>query len=194
MDPPTHFKAPSDFRAWLEANHRTSTELWVLFYKTHTGLPSLTWPQSVDEALCFGWIDGLRKSLDDTSYIIRFTQRKRTSTWSAVNLKRVLELIEEGRMQPAGLEAWEKRIHSSKLGYTYDAPDQVLGELEATEFRLVPLAWEFFEEQSQAYRRTVSRWVMSAKRPRTRQKRLHILIADSVAGRKLGLMTRYRKK
>ncbi len=117
---PIFFAAPADFRAWLAANHATAGELWVGFYKKATGRPSITWPESVDQALCYGWIDGLRKSLGDESYAIRFTPRRPGSNWSAVNLKRVAELIELGQMQPAGLAVYDGRDPAKAEQYAYE--------------------------------------------------------------------------
>jgi uncharacterized protein YdeI (YjbR/CyaY-like superfamily) len=148
----------------------------------------------VDEALCFGWIDGLRKSLGETSYMIRFTPRKRTSAWSAVNLKRVEELIAEGRMRPAGLAAWENRGHSRRSGYTYEGPDRVLGEAEETEFKRREQAWAFFISQAPSYRRVACYWVMSAKQAATKSRRLETLIEDSAQGRRLEVATKYARK
>jgi len=194
MDAPTHFSTAAEFRQWLEQNHESATELWVAFHKTHTGTASITWPQSVDEALCFGWIDALRKSLGNDRYMIRFTRRSKSSTWSAVNLKRVPELIAEGRMMPMGLQAWENRHHSKNYGYTYDGPDRSLGEAEELQFRAIETAWEFFQKQAPSYRKAASFWVMNAKQPETRKKRLETLINDSAEQRKLERATRYAKK
>src|SRR5690349_9859141 len=118
MDP-TLFETPAEFRRWLHENHQIKQELWVRFRRAGSGLPSMTWKESVDEALCYGWIDGLRRSLDETSYVIRFTPRKPTSAWSAINIKRVGELIDQGLMQPSGLAAWEARTQSRQYGYSY---------------------------------------------------------------------------
>src|SRR5437588_10343064 len=117
---PNFFKTPSDFRKWLAANHAKSRELWVGFYKKNSGKPSITWPESVDEALCFGWIDGIRRNIDDISYSIRFTPRKPTSTWSVVNIKRAQELIEQGLMTPAGAKAFQARRENKSGIYAYD--------------------------------------------------------------------------
>jgi uncharacterized protein YdeI (YjbR/CyaY-like superfamily) len=190
MDSVIFFENQGVFRAWLEQNHMSAIELWVGFHKTHTGLPSITWPQSVDEALCFGWIDGLRKSLGESSYMIRFTPRKSTSKWSAVNLRRIDELMAEGRVMSAGLEVWGLR-RVEDAGYTYEGLAVPLGEVEEAEFRANQQAWAYFRSQSPSYQRLTCGWVMRAKRPETKAKRLKTLIEDSAASRKLGLATKY---
>ena len=181
---PVFFDAAEKFRAWLEKNHLTSSELWVGLYKKSSGRPSITWPESVDEALCVGWIDGIRKGVDDLSYMIRFTPRKRTSTWSEVNIGRVAELTREGRMQPAGLKAFAERMEAKSGIYAYE--QRKMATLDAAaerQFRTRRKAWEFFETQPAWYRKTAIWRVVSAKRPETRQQRLENLIADSEAGR-----------
>ncbi|MDQ3930612.1 MAG: YdeI/OmpD-associated family protein [Chloroflexota bacterium] len=183
------FESPSEFRKWLDENHQTETELWVGFHKKGSGKPSITWPESVDQALCFGWIDGIRKSIDETSYMIRFTPRKRGSIWSAVNIKRVGELIELGLMQPAGLAAFEKRDEKKAQLYSYERTESKLDEAYERQFRDNQVAWSFFEAQAPWYRRTSSWWVMSAKKEETRQRRLSTLIAASERGEKLGAVT-----
>jgi uncharacterized protein YdeI (YjbR/CyaY-like superfamily) len=189
---PTYFAEPALFRAWLEENHATATEIWVGFRKVGTGQPSITWPQAVDEALCYGWIDGVRKRVDDASYMIRFTpRRKASSIWSAVNVARVGELTESGRMRPAGLEAFARRSEAKTSVYSYEQADEAsLAAGEAERFRGDEAAWTFFERQTPWYRRAVIHWVTSAKREETRQRRLDTLIADSRAGRTVGPMTR----
>ena len=180
------FARPADFRKWLEEHHRNAQELWVGFYKKESGRPSITWPQSVDEALCVGWIDGIRKRLDDDSYVIRFTPRKPQSTWSAVNIARVAALKREGRMRPAGLSAFERRRDDKSAIYAYEQRKTAMFD-EAGErlFRANAKAWQFFQAQPPWYRRTATYKVISAKREETRQKRLAQLIADSAAGRRL---------
>ena len=188
---PTFFPAPASFRAWLEENHERAPELWVGFHKKATGKPSITWPEAVGEALCFGWIDGIRRSLGDESYMIRFTPRKPRSTWSAVNIARAKELVAEGRMRPAGLAAFEARSDDRSAIYSYEqrhaaklAPD------EEREFRANERAWTFFEAQPPSYRKTALWWVVSAKREETRTRRLRTLIEDSANGRKLRHLSR----
>jgi uncharacterized protein YdeI (YjbR/CyaY-like superfamily) len=180
------FATPAQFRKWLEANHDKAQELWVGFYKKETGRPSITWPESVDEALCVGWIDGIRKKLDDESYVIRFTPRKPQSTWSAVNIARVAELKRDGRMRPAGLAAFERRRDDKSAIYSYEQrKTAVFDEAAERQFRANAKAWEFFQSQPPWYRRTATYKVISAKREETRQKRLAELIADSAGGRRM---------
>jgi uncharacterized protein YdeI (YjbR/CyaY-like superfamily) len=179
----TFFASPADFRAWLEEHHVTVEELWVGYYKKGSGKPSITWPESVDEALCFGWIDGLRKNVDERSYKIRFTPRKPSSVWSAVNIKRAQLLTNEGRMRPAGLKAFEARRENKSGIYSYE---QRRAELEAPYAGLLKknkAAWAFFQAQPPSYRKAVSWWIISAKKEETRLKRLEQLIEDSKNGR-----------
>ena len=183
----TFFPHPADFRRWLAAHHETEKELLVGFYKTGSGKPSITWPQSVDEALCFGWIDGIRRSIDEESYSIRFTPRKAKSKWSTVNIKRMRELLAEGRVRPPGRAAFDVRVksHYSFESRPREFPPPFLKALQAR-----PRAWRFFEAQPPWYRRTTAFWVMSAKKPETRDRRLAVLIADSEAGRAVGPLRR----
>jgi uncharacterized protein YdeI (YjbR/CyaY-like superfamily) len=185
------FPSPSDFRRWLEAHHDKAQELWVGYYKKDSGKPSITWPESVDEALCFGWIDGVRKSIDETSYKIRFTPRKPGSIWSAVNIKRAGELIELGRLQPAGLDAFHKRKDARSAVYAYEQRETARLE-GAYEEQLCanPRAWAFFQAQPPWYQRAASWWVISAKKEETRLKRLATLIEDSAQGRTVAPLTR----
>jgi uncharacterized protein YdeI (YjbR/CyaY-like superfamily) len=183
---PTFFRSPADFRKWLEKHHATARELWVGFYKKGSGEPSITWPESVDEALCFGWIDGLRKGVDGRSYKIRFTPRKTVSVWSAVNIKRVAALTDEGRMRPAGLKAFEARKENKSGIYSYEQRRAALEEPYAGILRKNGAARAFFEAQPPSYRKAAGWWVVSAKKEETRLKRLEQLIADSANGRRLG--------
>jgi uncharacterized protein YdeI (YjbR/CyaY-like superfamily) len=188
---PTFFADPAELRDWFQAHADEGGELYLGYWKKGTGKPSVTWPESVDEALCVGWIDGVRRRIDDDSYLIRFTPRKAGSTWSVVNIARVAELTAEGRMQPAGLAAFERR-HPDRSG-TYAYEQRVAAELspdQLVEFRATPGAWEFFETQPPAYRRTAVWWVVSAKRPETRARRLAQLVVDSAAGRRLAQLSR----
>ena len=181
---PTFFAAPAELRAWLEAHHQAETELLVGFYKKGSGKPSITWPESVDEALCFGWIDGVRRSLGDDAYSIRFTPRKRRSFWSIVNIRRAGELTAEGRMRPAGLAAFEARTGERSGVYSFEQKDQIaFDEAAARRFQADAKAWAFFQAQAPWYRRTATWWVISAKKEETREKRLATLIEDSAAGR-----------
>ena len=187
---PTFFAGPADFRAWLEEHHADEAELLVGFHKKATGKPSMTWPESVDEALCFGWIDGLRRSLGPESYVIRFTPRKARSTWSAVNIGRARALIAEGRMRPAGLRAFEARTDDKSAIYAYEQRRSANLEPEhEREFRANAAAWEFFHSRPAWYRRNATWWVVSAKREETRLRRLRTLIEDSAAQRLLRHLT-----
>ncbi|HML24860.1 MAG TPA: YdeI/OmpD-associated family protein [Aggregatilinea sp.] len=181
----TFFETPDDFRAWLDANHDSVTELWVGYYKKGTGKPSMTWPESVDQALCYGWIDGIRKSVDDESYTNRFTPRRPGSNWSEVNIKRVEELSAQGLMQPAGLRAFEARDHGKRQQYSYEARHRDLDPALEAQFRSNEPAWAFFQSQAPSYRKVVTGWVMSAKRDETRQKRLAELIDVCASGERL---------
>jgi uncharacterized protein YdeI (YjbR/CyaY-like superfamily) len=191
---PTFFETPAGLRAWLERNHESEGELWVGFHRKGSGRPSITWPEAVDEALCFGWIDGLRRSVDEASYKIRFTPRKPTSTWSSVNIGRVGDLTAEGRMRPAGLAAFERRSEAKSGIYAYEQRKTArLEPAHERRFRANPEAWSFFQAQPAGYRKTATGWVVSAKREATREKRLATLIDDSAHGRRLARLTYTRK-
>jgi uncharacterized protein YdeI (YjbR/CyaY-like superfamily) len=190
---PAFFATPAEFRAWLEKHHETAQELLVGFFKTGSGRPSITWPESVDEALCFGWIDGVRRSFDESSYTIRFTPRKARSTWSAVNIKRAEDLIRQGRMRPAGLKAFEGRAGEKSGIYSYEQERAVLDEADERRFRANKRAWDFFQAQAPWYRRAAIWWVISAKKAETRQKRLATLIEDSAQGRAIAQLARRPK-
>lgn len=185
----TYMESAEAFRAWLAENHATATELWVGFYNKASGRPSITYPESVDEALCYGWIDGLRKNVDAASYKIRFTPRKRTSIWSAVNIKRVGELIEMGRMQPEGLKAFETRDPQKTNLYSSEQRVIEFNTAYESQFRANEAAWTFFQAQTASYRRTAMWWVMSAKKDETRQKRLSALIEGSAKHERLPQLT-----
>jgi len=181
----TYFATQQDFRNWLEKNHDKEAELLVGFYKVNSGKPSITWPQSVDQALCFGWIDGIRKSVDEESYCIRFTPRKPASTWSAINIRKVEEMIKLGIMLPAGLAAFDKRNELKSAIYSYENKPEKLDNDYEIRLKSNLKAWVFFQSQPPSYRRTAIYWVMSARQEPTRQKRLNKLIADSEAGLKI---------
>jgi uncharacterized protein YdeI (YjbR/CyaY-like superfamily) len=176
---PRFFKTPATFRKWLAANHAKSKELWVGFYKKNSGRPSITWPESVDEALCFGWIDGVRKRLDDESYVIRFSPRKPNSIWSAVNIRNVERLIKEKRMQPPGLTAYAARKENRSGIYSYEQRPAELVEPYARTFKRHKTAWEFFQSQPPSYRKMMTWYILSAKREETRAQRLATLIDAS---------------
>ncbi len=173
---PTFFASAADFRRWLEAHHDSHTELVVGFYKVGSGRPSMTWTESVREALCFGWIDGVRRSIDEHSYSIRFTPRKAGSIWSAVNLKHVDELIAAGRMTAAGLAAYERRKDAKSKVYAFEQADIAFTKADLATFKATPQALAFFKAQAPSYQKTATWWVISAKRPETRAKRLAQLI------------------
>jgi uncharacterized protein YdeI (YjbR/CyaY-like superfamily) len=182
---PAFFATAADFRAWLDAHHDTARELLVGFHKKGSGRPSITWPEAVDEALCVGWIDGVRKRIDDASYSIRFTPRKPGSTWSAVNLDRVQDLTRAGRMRPAGLRAFAARLPEKSAIYAYEQEQPpAFDDAAEARFRANGPAWEFFQAQAPSYRKTAIWWVVSAKKEETRRQRLATLIADSAEGRR----------
>lgn len=181
---PTFFPTPADFRKWLEENHDKEKALQVGYYKVKTGKPSITWQESVEQALCFGWIDGVRNSIDDESYTIRFTPRKPRSNWSAVNIRTVEKLKAEGLMTPPGLEAYDKRGESNSEGYSLKE-EVTLGKGYESIFKRNKKAWKNFCQMAPSYRKAASWWVISAKQEVTRLKRLDILIADSAAGLKI---------
>ena len=187
------FEKPSDLREWFETHHATANELWVGYYKKSAGRSGITWSESVDEALCFGWIDGIRKSVDPISYTNRFTPRRRRSTWSAVNIKRVQELAERGLMRPAGLEAFQAREENRSEIYSYEQRGPELDGPYAQRLKKNTAAWDFFRAQSPSYRKTASWWVVSAKKEETRLKRLEKLIEDSAHGRTLPQFTCAKK-
>ena len=181
---PTFFADQEDFRAWLEENHATETELSVGFYKKGSGRPSMTWSQAVDQALCFGWIDGRVNSIDAESYMHRFTPRKRGSNWSKVNIAKVAKLTEAGLMRPAGLAAFEARTEARSGIYAFeqDEPAELPPDYEER-LRADAAAWEYWQASAPSYRRTATHWVTRAKRPETRERRLTQLIESSAAGR-----------
>ena len=188
---PTFFATASELRDWLEENHATATELMVGFYKRGSGKPSITWSELVDEELCFGWIDGVRKGIDDVSYSNRVTPRTPRSTWSAINIARAKELIRLGRMRPAGLKAFERRTDERSAIYSYEQRKEArLDSASERSFRGKRKAWTFFQKQPPSYRRAAIWWVIRAKQEETRQKRLATLIGDSQSGRTVGPLSR----
>ncbi len=188
---PQFFATPADWRAWLETHHADTEQFWVGFHKRDSGRPSITWPESVDGALCFGWIDGLRKSIDATSYKIRFTPRKPRSIWSAINIKRASELSKLGLMHSAGLAAFEKRDGDRSAIYAYEQRKtaKLPPEFEKP-FRKNSPAWKFFQSQPPWYQRTATYWVISAKKEETRVKRLATLIDCSTRKQKIPSLNR----
>jgi uncharacterized protein YdeI (YjbR/CyaY-like superfamily) len=185
---PKFFSSPAQFREWLEQNHHSVTELLVGFHKKSSGKKSVTYSEALDEALCFGWIDGVRRNLNETSYTIRFTPRKPKSIWSLVNVRHVERLKKEGRMHPAGLEAYERR--DPKRTGIYSFENEAVGlspEYEKT-FRQNKKAWKFFEEQAPYYKKLSTHWVMRAKKEETRIRRLQHLIERAEKGLKTGVI------
>lgn len=192
---PLFFETAAQLRAWLEANHDTADELWLGIRKKGSGLPSVSYQEAVDVALCFGWIDGLTKGIDATSYRQRFTPRRKRSIWSAVNIAKVAELTRLGLMHPAGLAVFENRDPARVNQYSFEQADVRLADAYEARFRGNEKAWAFFESQPPSYRKQATWWVMSAKQEATRERRLDILIADSEAGRRLAhLVSPARKK
>ncbi len=187
QSPPRFFASALRFRAWLAANHAKAPDLWVGFWKAHTGKKAVTYAQAVEEALCFGWIDGITKRVDEDAYMQRFTPRRPRSIWSAVNLRKVAELREAGRMAPSGLAAFENRDPKRAGLYSTENRHVVLSAQFERRFRAKKAAWKFFELQPPGYRRLAAFWVMSAKRPETRERRLLQLISDSAKGQRLAM-------
>lgn len=185
----TFFNSASEFRAWLEEHHQSVGEVWVGFHKKGTGEPGIAYAEALDEALCFGWIDGVRKSLGAAAYVIRFSPRKPHSTWSLVNIRRVEELSKLGRMHPSGLKAFEERSRERSGRYSYEARTRELDAAYEEEFRAHRIAWDFFQAQPPSYRRSANWWVMSARQEETRQRRLAALIEASEKGQRLAHLT-----
>jgi uncharacterized protein YdeI (YjbR/CyaY-like superfamily) len=195
MSEPIYFDGPEAFRAWLEKHHETATEVWVGMYKKHSPRHAMAWSQAVDEALCFGWIDGVMHRVDDERHAQRFTPRKPSSNWSAVNVAKVEKLRAEGRMRPAGEAAFARRRDDKSAVYSYEQyrnpelePDQE-ARLKAN-----AAAWEYFTSQPPSYRRPATWWVVSAKKPETRERRLATLIEDSAAGRRIKQLVPRKRK
>jgi len=182
------FKTQNDFKIWLEKNHKKADEILVGFYKVHTKKKSITYSQALDEALCFGWIDGIRKSIDDESYQIRFTPRRKGSKWSKVNINKARELIKSGKMKPTGMKEFQNRKKYNPVRYSYEEKIKKLSPEYEKKFKLNKTAWEFFQNQPPYYKSTASFWVMSAKKEETRQRRLKILINDSSNKSKIDLL------
>jgi uncharacterized protein YdeI (YjbR/CyaY-like superfamily) len=192
--PPLFFATPADLRVWFATHAPAQQELLVGYYKKGSGKPSVTWPESVDEALCVGWIDSIGHSIDTDSYMIRFTPRKPRSTWSAVNIKRVQALINEGRMTPTGLAAFEARTDERSAIYAHEQRHSAtLTPVEEKQFKANQAAWTWFQTKAPSYQKAALYWVVSAKRDETRQKRLATLIDDSAHGRTIAPLTRTPK-
>src|SRR5687767_9178743 len=181
----TYFRSPAELRKWFAKHHASETELCVGYYKKDSGKPSITWPESVDEALCFGWIDGVRKSVDEERYTIRFSPRRRTSIWRSVNIKRAGELIRDELMKAPGLKAFEARRENKSGIYAYEQRSADLPEPYLTELKKNKKAWAFFQLQPPSYRKTLMWWIVGAKKEETRLSRLKKLIDESAAGRRI---------
>ena len=187
------FATPAELRDWFDANHATTDELWLGYYKKASGRPSVDWPQVVDEALCVGWIDGVRKSIDDEVSVQRLTPRRKGSTWSAINVAKVATLTEQGRMRPAGLAAFAARTDANTAIYAYERPHSAFSDEELARFQADEAAWADWERRAPSYRRVATHWVTSAKQAATRERRLSTLIEDSRAGRPLKQLAWTRK-
>jgi len=181
----TYFRTPADLRKWFRANHADAEEIWIGFHKRDSGTPSITWPESVDEALCVGWIDGIRKRIDEERYTIRFTPRRKGSIWSAVNIGRVKVLTAEKRMRPAGAKAFAARRENKSGIYAYEQRRDRLEEPYAALLRKNKAAWTFFEAQPPSYRKVIGWWIVSAKKEETRLERLRKLIDACARGKRL---------
>lgn len=191
---PVFFPTPAALRRWLEQHHNNERELWVGFYKKTTGKPSITWPEAVDQLLCFGWIDGVRKSLDGERYVIRVTPRRSVSIWSAVNVKRAKELVRLGLMHESGLKVFHDRDVKKTNRYSFEREQAKLDPAMEKHFRANRKAWEFFQSQPPGYRKTILWWVMSGKLEATREKRFRILIVSSERGERVDLMSPGKSK
>lgn len=191
---PIFFASPDEFRAWLDKNHNKAKVLFVGYYRIATGKASLTWEQSVDEALCYGWIDGRRNRIDEERYTIRFTPRRPGSHWSQKNIASVQKLIKAGRMQPAGMAAWEARDPENRATASYEQGREPAfdGDL-LKEFQANNHAWDFFQAQPPGYRRTVTEWVTAAKQESTRLRRLRRVIEVSAEGKRVDLMSPFKR-
>jgi uncharacterized protein YdeI (YjbR/CyaY-like superfamily) len=186
----TFFATPAELRAWLEEHHATATELWLGYYKKAAERETITWAQAVEEALCFGWIDGKVQTIDELRYRQRFTPRRRNSNWSAVNIAKIAELREQGRMTPAGEAAFEARREDRTAVYSYERRHEARFDKEQlAAFRANKVAWAWFGRQSSSYRALATFWVVSAKRPETRAKRLASLIECSAEGQRVPALT-----
>lgn len=184
------FKLRKEFYNWLEKNYDKKEEQWVGFFKKDSGKPSITWSESVDAAICFGWIDGIRKRIDDESYKIRFTPRKPKSTWSALNIKKINELLKLGLMHPAGLKKFNERNIKKPGEYSYENKPQKLDPVFEKEFKKNKKAWKYFNEMPAWYKKTSNYWIMSAKKDETRHKRLLILIESSANEKSIAVLER----
>lgn len=183
------FKSQSELHKWLEKNHNKYEEIFVGFYKVASKKKSITYSQALDEALCFGWIDGVRKNIDEVSYQIRFTPRKKVSKWSNVNINHADRLIKAGLMQPSGMEAFKQHKKGNRIKYSYEEKIEELSDSYKMRFKANKKAWEFFQQQAPYYKRVASFWVMSAKKEETRERRLKVLIEDSGNQKRIDLLS-----
>ncbi|MGB0523590.1 MAG: YdeI/OmpD-associated family protein [Flammeovirgaceae bacterium] len=188
------FNNAAELRQWFHENHNKATEIWVGYYKKNSGKANFSWSESVDEALCYGWIDGIRKSIDEERYRIRFTPRKPNSIWSAVNLKKMEVLIANGLMQAAGLAAYEKKKKDKSKVYSFEQKEVSLSPTYEALIKANEEAWGYFQQLSPYYKKASIWYVMSAKRETTRQKRIQLLIECSAKGEKLPQFMKYKKK
>lgn len=177
------FASAADYRAWLEEHHDTAMELWVGFYKKGVTKTSMTYAEAVDEAICFGWIDGLTRRIDEEVYTIRFTPRRRTSSWSAINIAKVASLTAAGRMRPAGLRAFEERDRRKDASYSYERPVRELPSDMLARLEADAAAHAYWQSRTASFRRQATHWILSAKRPETQERRFDRLLADAAAGR-----------
>jgi uncharacterized protein YdeI (YjbR/CyaY-like superfamily) len=190
MKTPVFFKSANELRKWFQKNHNKASELWIGFYKVNSGKKGISYKEAVDESLCFGWIDGIRKGIDQESYGNRFTPRKKASIWSNVNTKRISELIKEGSMHPAGLAAFKERTEEKSGVYSFEQDSHKLSPAFEKNFKANKKAWKFFTSQAPWYQRTAIHLVMSAKQEATRLKRLETLIGDSENEKTIKQLTR----
>jgi uncharacterized protein YdeI (YjbR/CyaY-like superfamily) len=186
-------ESTDELRDWFDANHETAEELWLGYHKKATGRPTVTWSEAVDEALCVGWIDSVRYSLDDERSAQRFTPRRKGSAWSAINVNKVAELTRQGRMRPAGIAAYEARDPDRTAVYSYERQAAALTDDETARVRANAAAWADWEHRAPSYKRTVTYWITSAKKPETRARRLAALIEASAAGEPVGPMRAARR-
>lgn len=189
---PKFFKTPNEFRKWLAENHDKKTELLVGFYKVGSGKQSITWSESVDQVLCYGWIDGVRTSVDENSYSIRFTPRKSSSIWSDINIRKVKKFTKEGLMHASGIAAFEKRTEAKSKIYTHENAEIEFSPAFVKQFKANKKAWKYFEALAPSYRKLSKNWVMSAKQEATQIKRLNQIIKDSEAGTNQWKNNRYK--
>jgi uncharacterized protein YdeI (YjbR/CyaY-like superfamily) len=192
-DDVTFFASIRELRDWFDANHQTADELWLGYHKKRSGRPTITWSDAVDEALCVGWIDSVRYSLDDDRSAQRFTPRRPGSVWSAINVRKVGELTAQGRMRPAGLAAFEARDPGRTAIYSYEQAEVPLDADETALIRADAAAWNDWQRRPPSYRRIVTHWIVSAKKPETRARRLEALIEASAAGEPVGPMRAARR-